>query len=194
MKIIDEINSMSLKQHEFIPQINQTNKPTNELSIIHHSTFNIHNIKTNKQKYMTCMLKIHSFMHSINQSINQSNIKTNQQTNYQSFIIQHSTFTKSKQTSTNTKTYPLQHSHWLSCDLIHSFIHWLHFHMETYWMIVHKVPTFTKYQSEPNEDIHDQKLINSIIQNLFQSIHDISILPKIQTFISIMSCKTSIFH
>ena len=57
-------------------------------------------------------------------------------------------------------------------------------------MIVHKVPTFTKYQSEPNEDIHDQKLINSIIQNLFQSIHDIPFFPNIQTFISIMSCKT----
>jgi hypothetical protein len=73
MKIIDEINSMSLKQHEFIPQINQTNTPTNELSIIHHSTFNIHEIKTNKHKHKNLhsatftliIMWFDSFIHSL---------------------------------------------------------------------------------------------------------------------------------
>ena len=85
MKIIDEINSMSLKQHEFVQQINQTNKPTNrqtnkqtdkqanKLLIIHHSTFNIHEIKTNKHKHKNLqaatftliIMWFDSFIHSL---------------------------------------------------------------------------------------------------------------------------------
>ena len=118
--------------HSFNQSINQSINPTNKLnklnklSIIQHSTFNIHEIKTNKHKHKN---------------------------------LPAATFT-------------------LIIMWFHSFIHSLHFHMQIYWMIVHKVPTFTKYQSQPNEEIHDQKLINSIHHSKLISIHSWYFYPS----------------